>query len=412
MAIDFSPKQKEVWRNTVNVRHRWNISLGATRSGKTYLDYYKIPYRIRSAPKDGLILSLGNTKGTLERNILEPMRKIWTGGLVGSIGSDNRVTLFGRECYALGADKVNQVSKLQGAGLAYCYGDEVTTWHEDVFRMLQSRLDKPRACFDGTCNPDNPGHWFRAFLEGGKADVYQMTFTIDDNPFLQPEFVEALKAEYSGTVYYDRFIKGEWAAAEGSIYRKFADNPESYMIDEAPEIKMAAIGVDFGGNGSAHAFVCNGITAGWRNIVTLEEYYRKEVISPAQLEQDFVGFVQLCQSKYRVLTAYCDSAEQSLIQGLRAAALKARLRIEIKNAKKGPITDRIRFWCMMQGAGRYQIMRRCKHLAEAFRNAVWDSRVIGADVRLDDGKHNIDSLDACEYSMEPFMQDLIYGGRK
>ena len=118
MAIDFSQKQKEVWRNTVNARHRWNISLGATRSGKTYLDYYKIPYRIRSAPADGLILLLGNTKGTLERNVLEPMRKIWTGGLVGSIGSDNRVMLFGRECYALGADKVNQVSKLQGAGLA------------------------------------------------------------------------------------------------------------------------------------------------------------------------------------------------------------------------------------------------------------------------------------------------------
>lgn len=411
MAIDFSPKQKEVWRNTVNARHRWNISLGATRSGKTYLDYYKIPYRIRSAPADGLILLLGNTKGTLERNILEPMRKIWTGGLVGSIGSDNRVTLFGRECYALGADKVNQVSKLQGAGLAYCYGDEVTTWHEDVFRMLQSRLDKPGSCFDGTCNPDNPKHWFKAFLDSEKADVYQMTFNIDDNPFLQPEFVEALKAEYSGTVYYDRFIRGEWAAAEGIIYRQFADSPESYLIDEVPEIRVATIGVDFGGNGSAHTFVCNGITPSWHEVVTLEEYYRKEIISPAQLEEDFVAFVRLCQSKYRVLTVYCDSAEQSLIQGLRTAATKARLRIEIKNAKKGPINDRIRFWCMMQGAGRYKIMRRCTHLIEAFKDAVWDSKAVGKDVRLDDGKHNIDSLDACEYSMEPFMRDLIYGGR-
>ena len=115
MAIDFSPKQKEVWRNTVNVHHRWNISLGATRSGKTYLDYYKIPYRIRSAPKDGLILLLGNTKGTLERNILEPMRKIWTGGLVGSIGSDNRVTLFGRECYALASAALAQMDKARKA---------------------------------------------------------------------------------------------------------------------------------------------------------------------------------------------------------------------------------------------------------------------------------------------------------
>jgi len=406
-VIDFSPKQKTVWRNTIQTHHRWNISLGATRSGKTYLDYYKLPYRIRNAPNKGLILLLGNTKGTLERNILEPMRQIWTSGLVGNIGSDNKVTLFGRECYALGADKVNQVSKLQGAGLAYCYGDEITTWSQDVFQMLKSRLDKPGACFDGTCNPDNPQHWFKQFLDGD-GDIYQMLFTIDDNPFLDPAFVTALKQEYSGTVYYDRYILGLWAAAEGIIYRQFADCPDNFIVvDEPPEIRLATIGVDFGGNGSAHAFVCNGITPGWRGIVTLDEYYRKEVISPAQLEQDFVDFVRRCQSRYRVYEVYCDSAEQSLIQGLRIAAYKAGLRVEIKNARKGEINDRIRFWCIMQSSGRYKILHKCKHLIGAFRTAVWDSKSPTKDVRLDDGNYNIDSLDACEYSMEPYMADLI-----
>jgi hypothetical protein len=108
MKIDFSPKQKEVWRNTINRHHRWNISYGAVRSGKTYLDYFKIPYRIRNAGHDGLILLLGNTKGTLERNILDPLRELWTPLLVGHIGSNNKVQLFGRECYALGADKINR----------------------------------------------------------------------------------------------------------------------------------------------------------------------------------------------------------------------------------------------------------------------------------------------------------------
>jgi len=85
--IDFSRKQKEVWRNTIDMYHRWNISYGATRSGKTYLDYFKIPHRIRNAGHDGLILLLGNTKGTLERNILDPLRQIWTPLLVGHVGS-------------------------------------------------------------------------------------------------------------------------------------------------------------------------------------------------------------------------------------------------------------------------------------------------------------------------------------
>lgn len=217
--MELSDKQKDFW---LNANKRWNIKTGATRSGKTYLDYFMIPRRIRACGNDGLILLLGNTKGTLERNILDPMRNIW-GNLVGTIGSDNKVTLFGRQCYALGADKINQVTKLQGAGFQYVYGDEITTWHQDVFQMLKSRLDKPNSCFDGTCNPDNPNHWFKAFLESD-ADIYQQAYTIDDNPFLSPLFVEALKREYTGTVYYDRFILGKWALAEGLVYSMFDKN--------------------------------------------------------------------------------------------------------------------------------------------------------------------------------------------
>ena len=54
--------------------------------------------------------------------------------------------------------------------------------------------------------------------------------TIDDNPFLDSAFVENLKREYAGTVYYDRYINGLWVAAEGSIYRTFADDPERFII--------------------------------------------------------------------------------------------------------------------------------------------------------------------------------------
>ena len=61
--------------------------------------------------------------------------------LIGRIGQ-NKVMLFGEECYALGAEKVNQVSKIQGASFKYVYGDEVAKWHKDVFDMIKSRLDQ------------------------------------------------------------------------------------------------------------------------------------------------------------------------------------------------------------------------------------------------------------------------------
>ena len=156
--IEFSPLQKEYWNHA---NRRWNIKQGATRSGKTYLDYFMIPKRIRATKGNGLLLLLGNTKSTLERNILEPMRNIWTSALVGNISSNNTVNLFGKRCYALGADKISQVSKIQGAGIEYCYGDEMTTWNEEVFQMLKSRLSAPNSCCDGTCNPDSPSHLYK-----------------------------------------------------------------------------------------------------------------------------------------------------------------------------------------------------------------------------------------------------------
>lgn len=387
--------------------HRWNVKTGATGSGKSFVDYaVVIPKRILACRGDGLIVLIGNTQTTLERNILAPMRSIWGETLVGMINSKNTVRLFGHTCYAIGADKKSQVAKIQGATIEYAYGDEVTTWSVEVFQMLKSRLRCEHSRFDGTCNPDNPLHWFKEFLDSD-ADIYQQSYTIDDG-CLPANIVAELKKEYAGTVYYQRFILGLWAAAEGAIYRQFADDPERYIVDQPPEgIMYASIGVDFGGNGSATAFICNGITRGYKQICTLDEHYFKGFQSPAELEQDFVSFVQRCKARYPVYAVYCDSAEQTLIQGLQAAAVKNRLGVDIDNAEKGSIIDRIRFYCALMGTDRYKVMRSCTHLIEAFTTAVWSPKELTKDVRLDDGSRNIDSLDALEYSTESIQEDMI-----
>lgn len=197
-------------------RHRWNVKTGATGSGKSFVDFaVTIPKRILAARGEGLLVLLGNTRGTLERNILEPMRDLWPGN-VGGIRSDNTVALFGKKVYVLGADNKKHVARIQGATFEYVYGDEVTTWSEDVFQMLKSRLRCRHSHFDGTCNPAGPQHWFKKFLDSG-ADIFQQSYVIDDG-VLPAQVVADLKKEYAGTVYYDRYILGRWALAEGLIY--------------------------------------------------------------------------------------------------------------------------------------------------------------------------------------------------
>lgn len=239
-----TPKQKEYMRES---NHRWNMKGGATRSGKTYMDFrWIIPMRIRDrAGKEGLTVILGVTKATIERNVLSPMRDIYGGTLVGDISSDNTVWLFGEKCYALGAEKVSQVSRLRGASIKYCYGDEVADWSEDVFNLLKSRLDRSYSCFDGTFNPKYPLHWLKQFIDSD-ADVFCQTYSIDDNPFLDPVFVAELKKEYAGTVLYERYIQGLWAANEGALFTTYPEfiNDETVLYNGIAHIDASYGGAD------------------------------------------------------------------------------------------------------------------------------------------------------------------------
>ena len=255
-------KQKEYIQKAT---HRWNIKTGAVRSGKSYVDTaYTIPSRIRErVGKPGLSVIFGVSRDTIERNVLQPMREIYGSGLIGTINNRNVARICGEDTYCLGAEKVSQVAKVQGASIKYAYGDEIAKWNREVFEMLKSRLDKPYSCFDGACNPENPTHWLKEFIDSD-ADIYLQQYRLFDNPFLPKEYVENICKEYAGTVYYDRLVEGRWKRAEGAIYRLFADNPGRFQRTvNRQDIKEIRIGIDFGGNGSGHSFVapCFGTAA-------------------------------------------------------------------------------------------------------------------------------------------------------
>lgn len=390
--------QKEFW---LNCTHRWNIKCGATRSGKTYLDYYLIPKRIRAVQGlDGLIVILGATKSTIRRNVIEPMKKIWGDSLVGDISSDNTVTLFGERCFAIGADKISQVDKLRGSSIKYCYGDEIVTWNQEVFEMLKTRLDKPYSKCDATCNPDSPEHWLKKFVDESGADIYYQHYTIFDNEFLDPVVREDMIRENKG-IYYQRYILGQWVRAEGAIYREFSDNEEQFMVDadKLPRERFAeiVIGQDFGGHKSKNTWTATAITQDRRELYVLrsEEYDATGMAVEVMIEK-FRRFYDGIRERYGHVTAiYADSAEQAIINSERLAGLPVR------NSIKNEINDRIRATDRMLTGRRIHIVRgENESLCKAFREAVWDDKK-DKDTRLDiPGVTNICPLDAFEYSWE------------
>lgn len=323
--MPFSVKQREYFDNA---NHRWNFKTGATRSGKTYMDYYVIPKRIRARiGKPGLAVILGVTKSTIERNILEPMRNIWGEDLVGGISSSNICYLFGEKVYCLGAEKVSQVSKLRGSSIKYVYGDEVADWNEEVFEMLKSRLDKPYSCFDGALNPQGPNHWLKEFLDSEDLDIYCQKYTLFDNPFLDKGFVDSLCKEYAGSVYYKRYILGEWALAEGLVYPMFSRekhvakgaieyhrNSQYYVSIDYGTVNPFAIGIfEFDGRNSTmiKEFHHRG---GTENRVDNEKYYKDmcETIGKIPVEYILVdpsaaGFIETINKYAKYIVKRADN---------------------------------------------------------------------------------------------------------
>ncbi len=408
----WTKKQKEYG---LNANHRWNVKIGAVRSGKTFQDKEDIiPRRIRErAGKDGLVFIIGVTEATVERNVLRPMRDKFGNNLVGTINK-NKVWLFGEECYCLGAEKINQVAKIQGSSIKYLYGDEVVKWNKEVFDMIKSRLDQPYSLADLTGNPEHKKHWFKEFIESN-ADIYLQHYTIDDNDFLSTEFKENLKKEYEGTILYNRYILGQWCNAEGIIYVQFANNTDLFMKDEAINengnkinFMIISIGVDYGATKGETEFKATGITPLFKEAWTIDEEKITGLYAPEDFYKAFINFYKRVVSNYgKVTHAFADygALGQVLTFGLNRRLQQERIPLQVQDCIKGRIIDRIYLDTMLFAQKRRFILKKCKYMKEAYEQALWDDKK--EDERLDDGTTPVDDLDASEYSMFPFYDKFM-----
>lgn len=247
LAHLLSPRQV---RSIVDATARINIWHGSVRSGKTIASLIAFLAAIAVAPRRGLIVITGRTLDTIGRNILEPLIDeglfgplaklvVWTPGA-------SKAVILGRVVHLIGANDKRAEAKLRGATVCLAYIDEASLLPAEFFRQMLARLSMADARLMATTNPDNPGHWLRKeFLQrAGELDLRSWHFRLDDNPSLDPAYVAALKAEYSG-LWYRRFILGDWVQSQGAIYEMF--DIDRHVVHELPRIdRWLCDAVDYG----------------------------------------------------------------------------------------------------------------------------------------------------------------------
>lgn len=307
---------------------------------------------------------------------------------------------------------------IQGRTLAGVLLDEVVLMPRSFVEQALARCSVDGAKLWFSCNPGSPHHWFYQewIKRYRERNTLYLHFEMTDNPGLSEKTLARYKNMYAG-IFYDRYVRGLWVAAEGVVYKDFANDTEKYLIgdplDWAEEndtkFSVISIGVDFGGTKSATKFQATGITKDYRVVALEEEYIKNEEIDPDALNNRFATFAKMVTVKYGYSQTRADSAETVLIRGLDHTAQKMHLGTQVKNAMKLQITDRIRLVVLLMKQGRFKVSRNCPHLIDALQTAIYDPDKF-EDERLDDGTSDIDSLDAFEYSIEPYYKDLERAG--
>ena len=340
---------------------------------------------------------MGVSKETIERNVLQPMREIYGGTYITQINSRNKAFFFGIPIYCLGAEKSNAINMLQGMSIKYCYGDEIAKWHEGAFHMLQSRLDKPYSKFDGACNPEYPGHWLKQFLDRDDIDKYVQKYTIFDNPFLPKSFVDSLCQEYKGTVYYKRYILGDWALAEGLIYPMW----ESAIGEPKAGSQASEYGVSID-YGTLNAFAAlQWELHGKIWYATNEFYYSGRSLEGTKTDADYAEYMKEFVEPFRDKipmqgSVFGGGTEQSVetIIDPSAASFIATLReypqFRVRKANND-VSNGIRNTARAMQSGKIKFAPWLKNWKAEAQGYVWDDREdIDAPIKMND--HLMDSM--------------------
>ncbi len=371
----------------------FNIWCGAISSGKTHISIDKLAERLKHGPPgDALITGVSRT--TIQQNILSLLYRALGFPLPSPKCMQTR--LYGRDVYFKGVHDAGAVKDIQGSTLALAYCDEVVNMPMPVWNMLIGRLRVPGAQLFGTCNPEGPSHWFKKdwIDQAEHKQLKYWTFLMEDNPSLDPAYVDRMKKSYTG-MWYKRYILGEWAVAHGLIYDAFAD--DNIYIHDQDKPNYYIVGIDYGTSNATAAVLCGIRPNRWPHITVEKEYYYDSVKEGRQktddeLARDIKDFV----AYHNVSAVYVDPSAASLKLELQ------RRNLPVLNAKNDIIPG-IKVVSKFIANKSLLIHRSCKTLIEVMQSYCWDPAAAdrGEDRPLKKFEHIADSLRYAVFSAFP-----------
>lgn len=386
----FSKKQRQVlnwWCDSSPVKdYDGIIADGAIRSGKTVSMSLSFGLWAMKKYNGQNFIMAGKTVGSFRRNVL----RFWKimlksrGFVVVEKRSDNLVVVTKGDVenyfYIFGGKDEASQDLVQGITAAGAFFDEVALMPESFVNQATARCSVDGSKFWFNCNPASPQHWFKVgwinkYIE--KKLLY-LHFTMDDNLSLSEKIKERYKGQYSG-VFYQRYILGLWAIAEGLIYSMFGK--DTIVPSNEREYSRYVISMDYGTqNPTAMGLwgFCDGV---WYQVN--EFYHSGRETNQQKTDLEYYEDLERLAGDLHIEYLIIDPSAASFI-----TLVKQKRRFKVKKAKND-VLDGIRKTASAIQTGKIKVNDCCTSTIKEYGLYSWDQKT-GEDRPIKDNDHAMD----------------------
>ncbi len=369
--LRLSPKQRKVltwWMPGSGDREKEAIFCdGAVRSGKTMamgLGFFIWAMGCFDGKKFGLC---GKTIQSFRRNVLTEVLPVLEG--MGFSWKEHRtenrleVRLRGKvnQFYIFGGLDEGSADRIQGITVAGVLLDEAALMPRSFVEQACARCSVTGSRIWFNCNPAGPGHWlYREWvMKAEEKNCLRLHFTMEDNPGLSEKIRKRYERLYSG-VFYQRFVLGLWAQAEGRVYDFFTAD----MVQEAPEgCDEWYISCDYGTVNPTSMGLWGKKDGIWYRVK--EFYFSSREQMRQMTDEEYAGAMKNLAGGREIREVVVDPSAASFIEVLRRKGW--RVRKADNDVLKG-----IRLTSDLLKAGKIVICRGCDDCLREMEEYVWD----------------------------------------
>lgn len=354
--------------------------IGAIGSGKTTAGAYRVLSLLQGRPASTLGMVIAPSYRMLADATLRTCLEVWRPFVTQINRTSMTVSLMLQAEHEVLFRSASDPDRLRGPNLHWVWIDEAALCPPQTWEIALGRL---RA-------GGEPGFLWITTTPKGRNWLYQkvgsfdqiVRATIDDNPFLAPEFVATVKATYQG-IFARQELYAEFVTAEGLIY---AFDATRHVADPPPPPYARVIaGVDWGFNVAVVLVLALTVDG---TVWVLDEWYARRVTI-----EEHIAAAQELRTAYGIELFYCDPAMPAYLEQFTRAGLPVAPAVNDFLPGISTVTHYLE-------TGRLFVAPSCVNTIAEFESYAWRRRRDGAIVKERPALGQPDhAMDALRYAM-------------